>query len=172
LILTLADGADVSVTATRIIWNKSEATGSARLVLLCLAFHVSEEKLKRYGEAWAWPKRATIERETRLSESSVKRALRELQQAGEITCIGERFGGVKEWELTVCGDVALYLEGGQYDPPGVQSDLEGGHADPKGGQYDPQNKKEQVFEKEGTNKVAASAATTTVSTSFEDWDGR
>jgi DNA-binding transcriptional MocR family regulator len=80
----------MALTATKAVWKHSEATGNARLVLLALADHVNEQRVQ-VGDPWeAWPSQNTLARICNCSRSSVKRALEELRELGEIEDTGER----------------------------------------------------------------------------------
>ena len=62
--------------STPLVWYHSRADASARLVLLAIADHD--------GEGGAWPSIPTLARMTRLSESTVRRALKQLAALGEL----------------------------------------------------------------------------------------
>jgi len=64
----------VSFDAMRWTWTVRDLSPSARLVLLCLANYANER-----GECW--PSHATIVRMTGLARSTVKKWLKELEQA-------------------------------------------------------------------------------------------
>ena len=66
------------------VFDHSEAVGNALLVFLALADRMDEEGL-------AWPSIRHLERKTRLSESTVRRALQELEELGELKT-GQRIG--------------------------------------------------------------------------------
>lgn len=70
----------------------SGAWGSAFAVLAYLADRVYDERIEENHAALAWPSQATIARETRWSDRTVARALKELVALGEIEDTGERRG--------------------------------------------------------------------------------
>lgn len=63
------------------VWEHSESTGSARLVLLALADNADRTTRE------AWPSVRDLARRTHASERSVQRALRELAVLGEIESV-------------------------------------------------------------------------------------
>jgi hypothetical protein len=67
------------------VFEYSSASGSARLVLLTIALHINPET----GDAW--PKVATIAKLARLSLSTTRAAIRDLERAREL--VTERGGG-------------------------------------------------------------------------------
>jgi hypothetical protein len=70
----------VSVAATSYVWEKSEAEGADRLVLLALADFADE-----HGNCFgSWGKLCS---KTRLARSTVARSLRRLQDFGELTMV-------------------------------------------------------------------------------------
>ncbi len=70
----------MSIAVSKQVWERSRATGAARLVLLCLAEHADHRGV-------AWPSIRTIHRKTRVSERHVTRCLAWLVRAGEIEII-------------------------------------------------------------------------------------
>jgi len=66
----------MSVQSISLVFDHSLSEGAARLVLLSIANHD--------GEGGSWPSIATIARESRKSESTVRRAIKELQDLGEL----------------------------------------------------------------------------------------
>lgn len=62
----------------------SDAAGSAFAVLVYLADRVYDERIEENHAALAWPSQATIARDTRWSDRTVARALKELAALGEI----------------------------------------------------------------------------------------
>lgn len=61
-----------------LVWRTSPQSGSALLLLLALADHATDEAL-------AWPRIETLAAWTRLGERSVRRILRHLEAAGELS---------------------------------------------------------------------------------------
>lgn len=70
----------------------SDATGSAFAVLVYLADRVHDERIEENLAALAWPSQGTIARDTRWSDRTVARALKELVALGEIEDTEERRG--------------------------------------------------------------------------------
>lgn len=66
----------MSLQVMNSVWENSQATGRARLVLLAIADH--------QGEIGAWPSIATLARMVNASERSVKRDIQELVELGEL----------------------------------------------------------------------------------------
>jgi len=63
------------------VWDDSEATGTARLVLLAIADSSDHDGTN------AWPAIDTIGRKTKLSRSTVKRKIQELVSLGELAVV-------------------------------------------------------------------------------------
>lgn len=63
------------------VFERSTATGPARLVLVAIAFHINDEG---GPEAVAWPSIATLMRECSMSKTRVHAALRRLVASGEL----------------------------------------------------------------------------------------
>jgi len=91
-------GSAVSVEVMRDVWERSQARGSARLVLLALADRADSTRRR------AWPSVANLAGMTRLSEAAVHRALRELVALGEVARVA-RSGHSNEYVV------------GAFDPP-------------------------------------------------------
>jgi hypothetical protein len=70
----------VSVAATSFVWERSEAEGADRLVLLALA-DFADENGNCFG---SWGK---LEQKTRLSRSTIARCLRRLQDSGDLLMV-------------------------------------------------------------------------------------
>src|SRR5271154_3447776 len=68
----------MSIMAVSWVLEQSKATGAARLVLLSIANHASED-----GDS-CWPSIRTIAREANLSERAVQYALPSLERLGEL----------------------------------------------------------------------------------------
>lgn len=68
----------MSIVAYRAVWEHSEAQGSARLVLLCLAEHADED-------GRCWPSIPRISEMTQVSKRQVSRVLKQLEEDGEIS---------------------------------------------------------------------------------------
>lgn len=67
----------MSIEATRAVWQHSQAVGSARLVILCIADHLNTDGI-------AWPSVTTIADETKVSERQVTRAIADLVSKKEL----------------------------------------------------------------------------------------
>jgi hypothetical protein len=68
------------------VWQHSRADGNVRLVLLAIADSANDDGLD------AWPSINRLCQKTRLSERTVRRCVRELEQLGELRCLGGRRG--------------------------------------------------------------------------------
>jgi hypothetical protein len=75
----------MSITVMSAVWHRSGQEGKNLLVLLALADNANEDT------GYAWPSVATLARKSRMSERSVQRALRDLEEAKEISTV--RAGG-------------------------------------------------------------------------------
>lgn len=108
----------MSVQATTWVWEKSTSAGSAMLVLLAIA-----DAANREGEQ-SCQSIATITRMSRLSESTVHRAIKFLLEAGEIEITGTstRYSGTNIFRLPAMAQ----LGGCQIDTGGVSSTTLGG----------------------------------------------
>lgn len=92
----------MSLTATKAIANGSPSKGNARLVELCLADHVNEERLKAGHPAQAWPSQPAIAKWCNCSRSTVQDALEKLVEIGCIADSGKRKArSVVVWELSL-----------------------------------------------------------------------
>jgi len=67
----------MSIQVSNAVWQHSQATGRARLVLLAIADH--------QGEIGAWPSMKTIAKMVNASERSVQRDIQTLQELGELS---------------------------------------------------------------------------------------
>jgi hypothetical protein len=109
---------------TRCVWQHSRAAGNDLLVLLALADYCAKD------DDVAWPSQDAIAEKTRLSESTVRRCLRSLEQLGELvteTNAGPLYRGarrsVNRYRIAIGGQ-SDRSKGGQSAPKGVQSDTE------------------------------------------------
>jgi hypothetical protein len=68
------------------VWQHSRADGNVRLVLLAIADSANDDGLD------AWPSMNRLCQKTRLSERTIRRCVRELEQLGELRCLGGRRG--------------------------------------------------------------------------------
>jgi len=98
------EGSTVSVEVMRDVWEFSKARGSARLVLLAIADRADAKR------RCAWPSVANLAAMTRLSETAVHRALRELVALGEVIRM-PRFGHSNEYVVAVLDPPQLALPG-------------------------------------------------------------
>ena len=71
----------MSVKVMAQVWDESEATGTARLVLLAIADNCDHDGTN------AWPAVGTIARKTLLSERTVQRKIKELVMLGELRVV-------------------------------------------------------------------------------------
>ncbi|QCO16964.1 helix-turn-helix domain-containing protein (plasmid) [Azospirillum brasilense] len=85
----------MSLDASKLVWRHSQATGSARVVLLALADHANEA-------FEAWPSQATLAGMAKVTDRQVRKALRRLVELGEITPIRTGPRGVTVYRIT-CG---------------------------------------------------------------------
>lgn len=76
------------------VFSRSRAKGSARLVLVNLAFHANKDAI-------AWPSRRTIALECGMSVRWAAGALAELIRLGEIEVVNHRPGGVTTYRITL-----------------------------------------------------------------------
>ena len=67
----------MSIQISNAVWQHSQSTGRARLVLLAIADH--------QGEIGAWPSMKTIAKMVNASERSVQRDIQTLQELGELS---------------------------------------------------------------------------------------
>ena len=84
----------MSMNSIACVRSQSQALGSARLLLLIIASHVSPLTYT------AWPSVPTLSRECRLSERQVYRLLRQLEHSGELVII-RRSGRVNQYRVHV-----------------------------------------------------------------------
>jgi len=91
----------MSIEATNLVWSKSRAKGSARLVLLCIANHINQEGV-------AWPSVRKISDDTAVSERQVSRAISDLEEMGEIRVVekGDGRGRSTIYRITLKGDIS------------------------------------------------------------------
>ena len=103
----------MGVQTVKAVREHSAARNPAFAVLAYLADRVFEENIERDEGALAWPSQATIARDTRWSQRTVTRALRELADDNEIFDTELREG--KAYQRTVVWavlpDVFGYGEG-------------------------------------------------------------
>jgi hypothetical protein len=84
----------VSISSVAYVRSSSQVVGSARLLLLIIASHISPMT------GYAWPSVPTLARECRLSERTVYRLLRKLEASGELAII-RRPGRCNSYRVTV-----------------------------------------------------------------------
>jgi hypothetical protein len=80
-----------------------DVTGAAFAVLLVLADFATTERPEwapEGGDAWAWPSRAELARRSRVSVATVKRAVRQLEDAGVVQ-VERRPGGSSGYVLRI-----------------------------------------------------------------------
>lgn len=105
----------MSVQATTWVWNHSQATEGAFVVLLALADHAHPDGTHAY------PSVAAIAKMARLSERAVQYALRQLENFGEITITREGGGRGRTTEYRLAG---MGAESAPFDAKRVQRDAE------------------------------------------------
>ena len=71
----------MSIRVMSDVWDLSESTGSARLVLLAIADSCDHDGTN------AWPAVETIAKKTKVSRSTVQRAIKELVALGELRVV-------------------------------------------------------------------------------------
>jgi hypothetical protein len=86
----------MSLKASTLVWDHSNATGTSRLVMLALADHAD-------GGMVAWPSVSTLASMCRTGERNVHKILSALVDAGEIKPIGKGIRGVVKYRLTPGG---------------------------------------------------------------------
>lgn len=90
----------MSLDLQRQVWDDSEPRGSAKTVLVHLAWYVKKEAWDRGGNLLAWPSQNTIAAKCCIARSTVEVALKELVQLGKIRDSGlRRQRGTVVWEL-------------------------------------------------------------------------
>ena len=116
----------MALTALQAVWEHSKATGNARLVLLALAEHVNEQRIKA-GYPWeAWPSQSTLARMCGCSRSTIQLALEKLVELGEIADTGERRKrGIIAWEIVLEASDLTDSESGHDDMTDSRSGSEG-----------------------------------------------
>ena len=103
----------MSIAASTAVWQRSQARGSARLVLLALADHAGPD-------GRAWPSAARLVKMTQLDVRNVQRALTRLVGAGEIIAVGTGRRGVVIYEIAVCSAPAPPAEAPQVEASEVR----------------------------------------------------
>jgi hypothetical protein len=89
----------MNLIMTQTIWQHSKSTGTNRLVLLAIAYHMNQH----HDEAW--PSIETLAADVNRSVRQVKRAIQELQEAGEVEVgEGRGRGNVNTYRITIKGD--------------------------------------------------------------------
>lgn len=71
----------MSIAASRIVWERSKASGSALVVLLALADHANDD-------LEAWPAQSTLARLAKITDRQVRAILADLVAAGDIEVAG------------------------------------------------------------------------------------
>jgi DNA-binding transcriptional MocR family regulator len=100
----------MSVRVQSRVWEYSRATGSAFVVLLKIADNCDDDGCN------AWPSVTTLARYCRCSESTVQRALRELEALGELE-VAQQMGGPRAGSRYATNLYRVLLEGCQIDTP-------------------------------------------------------
>lgn len=86
----------MSLAASRIVWERSKASGSALVVLLALADHANDD-------LEAWPSAPTLARLAKLTDRQVRTLLHDLAETGDIAAVGTGPRGVTIYRIT-CGN--------------------------------------------------------------------
>jgi biotin operon repressor len=76
------------------VWDHSQARGNDRLVLLAIADHAHDDG------AGAWPSQELLTQKTHLSESTVRRCIRSLEDLGELVTDRGRLGNRYRVDMT------------------------------------------------------------------------
>jgi len=137
------------------VWDDPEPKGSAKTVLLHLAWYVKKEAWDRGGSLLAWPSQNTIAAKCCIARSTVEEALKELVRLGKIRDSGlRRQRGTVVWELypstapevtagwelaDLPDDRAGHLpdsRADEVDMPGSGASAEGANADLPGSRHD------------------------------------
>jgi hypothetical protein len=131
----------MSVRVLTWVWDHSASQGTDRLVLLALADSADDS-------GSCWPSMLTISRKAKVSERTARRAIRTLEDAGEVRSV--RGGGMTSNRYRIMLDPRVQVvpdNPGQSDPPvnvTPGTDDRGGQSDPatktgKGTQTSPVN---------------------------------
>lgn len=114
----------MSVKVTNAVWVHSQARKTDLLVLLALADNADEDR-------WiAWPSVATIARKARVGERTAQRALRRLEEQGEVSVVKP---GGRTSEGNRATVYRIELEGRQSGTPGVSAASAGGDSGSRNG---------------------------------------
>ena len=101
----------MSVRVQSLVREHSRATGNTRIVLLKIADNCDASGTN------AWPSIEQLARYCRCSESTVKRAIRELKELGELEVVVNGGGGKRAGTRYATNLYRLVIEGGQIDTP-------------------------------------------------------
>jgi hypothetical protein len=125
----------MSIEATRLVWKHSQAKGSERLVLLCIADHIN-------GDGIAWPSMQTIANETKVSHRQVRRAIELLEEnlkELEIVTKGNGRGVSTVYRLSIKGDMVSPFSNNDVTVKGDIYDIKGDMVSLKGDMVSPQS---------------------------------
>ena len=100
----------MSVKVQSRVWEHSQATGNALIVLLKIADNADDSGNN------AWPSIARLAHYCRCSRSTVKRSLRELVELGELEVV-QRGGGRGQGSRYGSNLYRVVIDGGQNHPP-------------------------------------------------------
>lgn len=113
----------MSIDALRYAFDQRKGLSPTdKLVLIALAWHVSE------GEAY--PRVIRLQEITLLSETAVRRSLKELKKAGLIRQVGKTLHGVSRWEFPRLLGEQMSLPDDSGPASGTGPDLSDGQAQP------------------------------------------
>jgi hypothetical protein len=105
----------MSVRVQSKVWEHSRATGNTLIVLLKLADNCDDQGRN------AWPSVSSLSRYCRCSESTVHRAITELQQLGELVVVRNGGGGPHTGTRYAPNLYRVVIEGYQSDSPQLPS---------------------------------------------------
>lgn len=110
----------MSIKVTETVWEHSQQTGTALLMLQAIAWHANDN-------GFCWPSVATLARKCRISTRHAKRLIRQLEEAGEIAVdVGGGRGYASTYKvLLVNGDMPDTVSERKGDMQGQKGDIQG-----------------------------------------------
>lgn len=90
----------MSIDAINDVWEYSQAVGSARVIMLCLANYADANGV-------AWPSVALIAKRSKITPRNVRKHIEGLIEAGEITPAGTGIRGVVKYKITCATPVEI-----------------------------------------------------------------
>jgi hypothetical protein len=109
----------VSIQAITAVFERSKATGNARLVMISIANHIGEHD----GQMIAWPSRQRIAHESRCSLSTVKRTISDLVEMGELVIVAPGGNGTEKRANVYA--LGPFFQGGQNEPLDISQGVTG-----------------------------------------------